>query len=435
MTQNNLTVRMRTTGLVWVPIEQIDPHPLNWRTHPERQRRALRGAVESVGFGGALEAVERDGRYVLTDGHLRREELQAWFKPGELVPVIVEDFDDDEAREYITTKDPITSMAGGQQEILDELLRGMTTTNAAQLETMAEIAEANGLYFGSEPPAAVEDPGAQIDRAEELREKWQTERGQLWEIGAHRLLCGDSTDAGDVARLMGGERAATVVTSPPYNQSIDKFRPSGMHREGDWVGKVERMAYPDSMPEAEYQAKQRDLLNLWHDNVADGGSVFYNHKNRYRDKQVVSPWCWLPGPFRMRQEIIWSRPGSVTQNARMFLPSDERVFWMYKGDDFLFHDSTAIKSHSTVWDISLETNRDHAVGYPVEIPRRCIEATTNAGDVCADPFLGSGTTMVAAEQLARRCYGCEIEPKYVAVALERMSAMGLTPRLVLNAKA
>jgi DNA modification methylase len=122
-----------------------------------------------------------------------------------------------------------------------------------------------------------------------------------------------------------------IVTSPPYNQGIEKFKPSGMHREGDWVSKVGRLAYSDSMPEQKYQEWQKSLLDIWHSIIRDGGSVFYNHKNRYREKRVVSPFEWLPGKFNLRQEIIWRRPGSVTQNARMFLPCDERVFWLYKG--------------------------------------------------------------------------------------------------------
>ena len=89
--------------------------------------------------------------------------------------------------------------------------------------------------------------------------------------------------------------------------------------------------------------------------------------------------------------------------------------------DFLFNNHTEIKSWSTVWDINLETNKDHAVGFPTELPLRCIRACSNEKDIIGDPFLGSGTTMVACENLKRCCRGVEIEPKYVAVALQRMA--------------
>jgi len=213
--------------------------------------------------------------------------------------------------------------------------------------------------------------------------------------------------------------ADLIVTSPPYNQGIDKFKPSGMHKERGWIEKVERLAYKDSLPEEDYQDKQRELLDVLFENLNTNRSFFYNHKNRYRDKRVISPLNWLPGKFNFRQEIIWSRPGSVTQNARMFLPSDERIYWLYKGDDFLFHDTTAIKSLSTVWDISLETNKDHAVGFPIDLPSRCITACSEAGEIVVDPYCGSGTTLIAAEQLNRTCYGMELDPKYCDVIVAR----------------
>lgn len=246
--------------------------------------------------------------------------------------------------------------------------------------------------------------------------------GEIWQCGKHRVMCGDSKDAGAVALLMNGMTVPLIVTSPPYNQGIDQFHPSGMHKEGDWVSKVERLAYDDSKPEEEYQTEQRAFLSAWHNLLNDNGSVFYNHKNRYREKQVVSPLAWLPGPFKLRQEIIWRRPGSVTQNARMFPPCDERIYWLYKGDDFYFDDSTEIKTWSSVWDISPETNKKHAVAFPLELPMRPIRACSHAGDIIFDPFLGSGTTLIAAERTGRVCYGMEISAHYCDVILARWEA-------------
>jgi len=177
------------------------------------------------------------------------------------------------------------------------------------------------------------------------------------------------------------------------------------------------------MPEDEYQQQQLLALNVWSSVLRDGASLFYNHKNRYRDKAVVSPLSWLiNGPFTLRQEIVWSRPGSVTQNARMFLPSDERIYWLYKGRDFYFDDSTEIKTWSTVWDIALETNRTHAAGFPVELPTRAIRACSQPADIVIEPYCGSGTTLIACERMGRRCFSMEIEPAYCQVIIDRWEA-------------
>jgi hypothetical protein len=201
---------------------------------------------------------------------------------------------------------------------------------------------------------------------------------------------------------------------------VDGFKPSGMHKEHGWVRKVGTLAYADNLPERDYQDQQRDLLALWFSVMRDGASLFYNHKNRYRDKRVVSPTQWLPGPFVLRQEIIWRRPGSVTQNARMFMPCDERIFWLYKGDDFTFNDTTEIKTWSSVWDIAPKPNLDHAVAFPVELPNRCIRAASMPDDLVFDPFSGSGTTIVAAEMTGRSCHAIEISPAYIDVACKRL---------------
>jgi DNA modification methylase len=185
------------------------------------------------------------------------------------------------------------------------------------------------------------------------------------------------------------------------------------------VKKVGALAYADHLPEGEYQDSQRDLLVLWFSVLRNGGAVFYNHKNRYRDKRVVSPMEWLPGPFALRQEIIWRRPGSVTQNARMFLPCDERIYWLYKGDHFTFNDETEIKTWSTVWDIAPKANLTHAVAFPVDLPTRCIRAASMPDDVIYDPFVGSGTTIIAAEITGRACRAIDLSPTYVDVAVQR----------------
>jgi len=270
-----------------------------------------------------------------------------------------------------------------------------------------------GISYG---PESKQDPEAVPDRPK----KPVVRKGDLWILGDHRLLCGNAMAVSDMAKCFGGIKPKLLVTSPPYNQKIDGFKPSGMHKEGDWVKKVGTLAYSDDVPEDEYQKQQCALLAAWYSALPDGASIFYNHKNRYREKRVISPLAWiLSSPFVLRQEIIWSRPGSITQNARMFLPSDERIYWLYKGNDFTFNDDTDIKTWSSVWNISPVANLDHAVAFPVEIPRRAIIAVSTTSDRIFDPFVGSGTTIIAAEMTGRKALAIEIDPGCVQISIER----------------
>lgn len=234
------------------------------------------------------------------------------------------------------------------------------------------------------------------------------------------IYCADCMDV--LPELQGIQ---LTVTSPPYNQNIDSFEPSGMHKESRWVDKISR-GYADSMPEDEYQQWQIETLDALWDATDETASCFYNHKIRWRDGELLIPLDWLRRTkWKLRQEIIWARNGSCTMNARMFAPSEERIYWLRKETHKWNQESVR---HMNVWNIASQPSPEHPCVYPVQIPARCIMATTDPGDTVLDPFMGSGTTGLACMKLKRNFIGIEKDPKYAAVAvgrIERESAQGL----------
>lgn len=423
--------RDRVVGFERRPAKDFQANSLNFRRHPNNQRDAFRGIVSEIGFAGAVLENKRTGN--LIDGHLRIEEALS-VDENQMIPCIQVDLSESEEKLLLASYDPISAMATADKEILDSLLRDVSTGDAAVQEMLSKLAEDNGLYFGEKKEEDESTAAELVDRAAELHEKWKTATGQLWEIGRHRLIIGDSTEKLVLGRLCGRNRASLVVTSPPYNQKLDQFSPSGMHKDHNWVSNVQRGSYFDSKPEGEYHREQIAAIRLWSEFLTPEASIFYNHKNRYRDKRVVSPLKWLEETgAKIRQEIIWKRPGSVTQNARMFLPCDERIFWLYFGDDFYFNDTTEHKSWSSVWEINPHIDAEesmHGCAFPIELALRPIKACSKEGDAVLEPYCGSGTTMDAAEQHNRTCYAAEISEVYSAVTLERMSLLGLEPKLV-----
>ncbi len=210
-----------------------------------------------------------------------------------------------------------------------------------------------------------------------------------------------------------------VVTSPPYNQRLETFKPSGMTARDNsaWASRMAN-AYFDSKPEHVYQAEQVQLLAYLYECAADNGSVFYNHKLRWRDGELIDPRRWIEfSEWRLRQDIIWRRDGSLTLNAKMFPPCDERIYWLDKGRHKWNQEAVKFLN---VWDINSEKKSMHAVAFPVEIPQRCILATCDAGDLVIDPCMGSGTTLVAARRLGMRAIGVEVEQRYCEMAVERL---------------
>lgn len=281
---------------------------------------------------------------------------------------------------------------------------------------------------------------ARTDKLDELLEKWQVTRGQVWlvpsktlEDRAHRLMCGSILSNDDAHALMYGALAQLAVTSPPYNQGLDKFSASGMQRENERQHFTQRMsqAYEDSLPEDMYQQQQRDMMTRVARFSTPNASFFYNHKHRYRDKETISPYAWIThdtGWF-VRQEIIWDRGSSITLNARMFIPAEERIYWLFKGDDFYFADTVEVKAWTNIWSIPARPESDVSAAFPNAIPERAIRACSERGDIVLEPYGGSGTTLVEAERHARICYAMEINPKYVAATLQRCADMGLEPEL------
>jgi site-specific DNA-methyltransferase (adenine-specific) len=234
------------------------------------------------------------------------------------------------------------------------------------------------------------------------------------EDGAVQLYCGDCREV-----LAGLSEIHCTVTSPPYNQSINKFKPSGMHKETRWVDKISS-GYFDSREEGEYQAWQSETLDAVHDATIDGGACFYNHKVRWRKGVMLHPIDLVrQSKWQIRQELIWARDGSCTLNARMFAPSEERIYWLRKGNRHLTWNQECVGLLS-VWRIKSRVDPEHACSFPDEIPTRCIRATTQSGETVLDPFAGSGTTGVAAVRLGRKFIGIEVSPEYFAIAKRRI---------------
>ena len=234
---------------------------------------------------------------------------------------------------------------------------------------------------------------------------WQSDDGR------HVIYCADCLTV--LPHLTGVD---AVVTSPPYNQNIDTFKPSGMHKESRWVEKISK-GYFDSMSETEYQSWQVRLLDAIFDVSKETASVFYNHKCRWRDGEIIWPIDWIRrSKWRIRQEVIWQRNGSCTMNARMFAPNDERIFWLCK-EKHKWNQSAV--SFFTVWQMASEVS-EHACAFPIEYPLRAISAATDKDDLVVEPFCGSGTTGVACIRTGRRFIGVEISEAYCKIAVQRM---------------
>ena len=188
--------------------DQLLANPQNWRIHPQHQQDALESVIDRVGFVSEVTVNKRTG-YVV-DGHLRVAMAISRGEPS--VPVTYVDLSPEEEALVLTTFDPIAAMAGADKAQLETLLASLAGEQDGVRALLDGMARDHGIVLG-EPVA---DPGAQMDRAEELQRKWGTERGQVWLVGRHRVMCGDATCEADVSRLCAGGLPEALWTDPPY---------------------------------------------------------------------------------------------------------------------------------------------------------------------------------------------------------------------------
>ncbi|HEY1849720.1 MAG TPA: ParB N-terminal domain-containing protein [Candidatus Binataceae bacterium] len=206
-------IRDRIKELRRVKASELVPNPKNWRRHPKEQAAALKGLLAEVGYADALLARElADGRLILIDGHLRAETTKK-----AIVPVLLLDVTEAEADKLLLTLDPLAAMALSDQEQVKALLEVVRTDSQA-VGALLERVAGQEAWQAVNGPGEIVDPPAASDRTAELKAKWATERGQLWQIGEHRIVCADCRDQAAVGRLWGdnAQSLRMIWTDPPY---------------------------------------------------------------------------------------------------------------------------------------------------------------------------------------------------------------------------
>ena len=262
------------------------------------------------------------------------------------------------------------------------------------------------------------DAEPEIDRAEELKEKWKTARGQLWRIGSHILLCGDSTSREDVEKVMQGEKADVCFTSPPYNAGVSA-QLSGNTSIDDNLYKDE---YDDNKKEVDYLSLLKEFTGL---SIEFCKYVFVNIQPLAGNKRAIAKY-WFEFVDKFCDVAIWDKTHAAPEQARRVMDSRFEFVFVFGGNG-----SRAIGTRDfrgmvhNVYSGSPQRKNEfsdiHAATFPIELPSHFIETFSNNGDIAFEPFAGSGTTLVACQNLGRKCRAIEISPAYVAVVLERMA--------------
>jgi DNA modification methylase len=271
------------------------------------------------------------------------------------------------------------------------------------------------------------DSEPNIDQAEELKEKYGVALGQIWKLGNHKIFCGDSSSEENLKKLMGDEKSTLVFTDPPYGVSIGKKNAilNTFQKPGRSLDNLEM----DDMNPDELYIMLLAIFKNWRSIMADDCSVF-----------VCSP---QGGGLGMRMMMMMKDVGLEVRHILNWVKncptfSMGRLDYDYQHEPILF---TWTKTHkrikagqfqTSLWAIDKpRANKLHPTIKPVELPENAILNHTEKNDIVVDMFLGSGTTLIAAENTGRFFRGCEISPNYVAVAIQRfVDTFGGVPEIL-----
>lgn len=401
-------LRIRNANVITVAVADIIDNPKNHRTHPREQRAGLATTIAEIGWYGYPDVFvhpEHPDRYMLVDGELRAHHLREHYGEDAQVQVNLTDFDEPEAAKALATKDAIAAMAGTEQAKLDELLAGI---DADSPEFEALLRKVQGENDAPDPFAERDTP----EPSDELTAKWHVQPGAIYRIsgsGEHRFMCGDSTSAEQVAALFDGAEPFLMVTDPPYGV---EYKPDWRHAANlNNSTRVGRVTADDRVD--------------WHEayELFPGRVAYVWHAGRYAAELILS---LAAAGLLLRNQIVWRKPTIVIGRGHYHWQHEPCIYAVRGAGTVKWKGGT---TESSVWEISnrvqdSEHKSHHGTQKPIECMGRPIRNHGTRRDAVYDPFLGTGTTLVAAERLGRSGYGMELDPAYAAVVLERMESEG-----------
>lgn len=387
-------------------IRELIPYEVNPRQITDKQAKDLKASLAKFGIADPI-IINTDN--MIIGGHQRMKILETLlgYEPDFQIDVRVPDreLSIDEVRELNVRLNKnvaewdFDTLANNFE--LDDLLDWGFDKKELDLD----------LWAGDAP----EDVEPQIDKAEELRVKWGVESGQLWQLGEHRIICGDCTDRAVVERVMGGEKAQLIPTSPPY-----------------FVGKE----YEKDFSWDDFTHLIDGFIMVGVEFLESGGYLFVNFAEN-TDKPIAMAELYRATAtsygLQWHAHRVWKRPAAMpiyVSTSPRPVGEIEYLHTYRKGSGKETVRNISI-SHKMLWETGGPEQLGHKAAFPVEFVEKPIVIYSDVGGVIYDPFLGSGTTLIACERLGRKCRAVEISPAYVAVAIQRwVDVTGGVPELI-----
>lgn len=385
--------------IVYKKVNDLIPYINNSRTHSEEQVNQIVASINEFGFTNPLLIDEKDN---IIAGHGRLLASKK-LKMEEVPCIVLSGLTEAQKKAYIIADNKMALNAGWDEELLKIELENLKELDFDLELTGFNVDELDDIFQVEEEQEIVEDD-FDIEPPEEPKAKL----GDIYQLGNHRLMCGDSTSIDDVEKLMDGNKADMVFTDPPYGVSAS----GGRSQTKDKLGM--KAIINDELRNNELTQFLSDFINAMQ--YKDGASIY-----------ICYPWATQKefteaiqmNDLKIKNCIIWDKKVFGLNGFKGYRPQYEMIYFCCK-DDFEWYGD---KAQSNIWQISREINREeqgnHPTPKPIELIAKALNNSSKQEDIVLDVFGGSGSTLIACEQLNRNCYMMELDPKYVDVIIQR----------------
>lgn len=383
---------MKTPELRVIPVQDLKPAAYNPRKKlkpGDSEYEKIKKSIEEFGFADAL-VVNKD--MTIIGGHQR---LTVAMELGYTeVPCTVVDIDKTREKALNIALNKITG--AWDEALLAELLKDIEASGLSPMMTGFEPPEMEQLFNKVASREVSED---EFDVGSELKKPTISKLGDLWHLGRHRVICGDSTGEETYKVLMEGVKANVVVTDPPYNVDVEET-----------AGKIMN----DNMADQDFYKFLLAAYTRMHENLADDGSIYVFHADT---EGLNFRKAFKDAGFYLSGCCIWKKNALVLGRSPYQWQHEPCLFgWKTNGK----HEWYSDRKQTTIWEYDRpKASKDHPTMKPVQLMAYPIRNSSMTNGIVLDPFLGSGSTLVACEETDRVCRGIELDPKFVDVIVKR----------------
>lgn len=394
-----------------VPLAWLIPDGKNARKHDEKNLNEVRRSLEQFGQHAPLVVQRGTNRVLIGNGRLEAMKSLGW----ESADVFYVDDDDEKAIRRALADNRTAELAEWDTQILTALIKDLSSDDLPGWSPK----EIDAMLLGDEPEAQDDD----FDIAAAIPDEPICLHGDIWMLGKHRLMCGDTTKAEDVAALMAGKKTRIIVTDPPWNVDY------GSSRNPRWKNGTDRQILNDSMKTEDFH---KFLLAAFHNMAvaAEPGCMTYvvmsaQEWGNLMDVMHETGYHWSSTIIWAKDQLVLSRKDYHTQYEPIFYGWTEGTRLCPLDD----------RKQSDLWQFQRPKRSDeHPTMKPVPLIARAIQNSSKKGEIVLDLFGGSGTTLVAAEETDRVCYMMELEPKYCDVIIKRWEALTDKKAVLINGR-